>query len=140
MEEDPSKIPDFPGEDHAESRQIFVDQHPDAILTYMHAPHRKVVERIHRDYMVHGAVAFYEVAKMRSRSDQVVQTSGFSKTSDDLLRLVQLGDKISVTSEGSVMDRLHASFVVLEYLIICEFTMDAGPLKYVSELDTKARG
>ena len=33
MEEDPSKIPEIPGEDHAEFREIFVTQHPDMILT-----------------------------------------------------------------------------------------------------------
>ena len=112
-----------------------MNQHPDVILTYMREPHRKFVERIHRDYVVHGAVAFYEVAEMRSRSDQIVSTSGFSKTSDDLLRVVQHDNKVSVTSEGSVMDRLHAVFVALEYLNICEFTMEAGPLKYLSELE-----
>ena len=106
-----------------------------ANLTYMREPHRKFVERIHRDYMVHGAVAFYEVAEMRSRSDKIVSTSGFSKTSDDLLRVVQHDSKISVTSEGSVMDRLHAFFVALEYFNICELTMEAGPLKYLSELE-----
>ncbi|CAE7645183.1 unnamed protein product [Symbiodinium necroappetens] len=112
MEEDPSKIPEIPGEDHPEFREIFVNQHPDVILTYMREPHRKFVERTHRDYMVHGAVAFYEVTEMRSRSDQIVSTSGLSKTSDDLLRVVQHDNKISATSEGSVMDRLHAFFVV----------------------------
>ncbi|OLQ04162.1 hypothetical protein AK812_SmicGene12771 [Symbiodinium microadriaticum] len=135
MEEDPSKIPEIPGEDHAKFREIFVNQHPDVILTYMREPHRKFVERTHRDYMVHGVVVFYEVPEMRSRSDQIVSTSGFSKTSDDLLRVVQHDNKISATSEGSVMDRLHAFFVTLEYLNICEFTMEAGPLKYLSEIE-----
>ena len=108
MEEDPSKIPEIPDEDHAEFREIFVNQHPDIVLTYMREPHRKSVERIHRDYMVHGAVAFYEVAERRTRSDRLVQTSGFSKTSDDLSRVVQHDNKISVTSEGDVMDRIHS--------------------------------
>ena len=39
--------------------------------------------------MVHGAVAFYEVAELRARSDQIAQTSGMSKTTEDLLRVVQ---------------------------------------------------
>ena len=135
MEEDPSKIPEIPGEDHAEFREIFVNQHPDIVLTYTREPHRKFVERIHRDYMVHGAVAFYAVAEMRTRSDRLVQTSGFSKTSDDLLRVVQHDNKISVTSEGDVMDRIHSFFVALEYLNICEFSKDAGPLRYMSDLE-----
>ena len=108
MEEDPTKIPEIPGEEHAEFREIFVNQHPDIVLTYMREPHRKFVERVHRDYMVHGAVAFYEVDEMRTRSDRVVQTSGFSKTSDDLLRVVQHDNKVSVTPEGDVMDRIHS--------------------------------
>ena len=33
------------------------------------------------------------------------------------------------------MDRLHAFLVALEYLNICEFTFDAGPPKYISELE-----
>ena len=132
MEEDPSKIPEIPGEDHAEFREIFVNQRPDVILTYMREPQRKFVERIHRDYMIHGAVAFYEVAEMRSRSDQIVSTSGFSKTSDDLLRVAQHDNKISVTSEGSVMDRLHAFFVELEYLNICEFTRQGRSSTFLS--------
>ena len=135
MEEDPSKIPEIPGEDHAEFREIFVNQHPDVILTYMREPHRKFVERIHRDYLVHGAVAFYEVAEMRTRADRIVQTTGFSKTSDDLLRVVQSDNKVSIASDSDVMDRLHAFFIALEYLNICDFTIDAGPLKYLSELE-----
>ena len=135
MEEDPSKIPEIPGEDHAEFREIFVTQHPDMILTYMREPHRKFVERIHRDYLVHGAVAFYEVAEMRTRADRIVQTSGFSKTSDDLLRVVQSDNKVAIASDSDVMDRLHAFFIALEYLNICDFTIAAGPLKYLSELE-----
>ncbi|CAE7374222.1 unnamed protein product, partial [Symbiodinium necroappetens] len=135
MEEDPSKIPEIPGEDHAEFREIFVNQHPDVILTYMREPHRKFVERIHRDYLVHGAVAFYEMAEMRTRADRIVQTTGFSKTSDDLLRVVQSDNKVSIASDSDVMDRLHAFFIALEYLNICDFTIEAGPLKYLSELE-----
>ena len=118
MEEDPSKIPEIPGEDHAEFREIFVTQHPDMILTYMREPHRKFVERTHRDYLVHGAVTFYEVA-----------------TSDDLLRVVQSDNKVAIASDSDVMDRLHAFFIALEYLNICDFTIAAGPLKYLSELE-----
>ena len=93
MEEDLSKIPEIPGEDHAEFREIFVNHHPDIILTYMREPHRQFVERIHRDCRVHGAVAYYEVAEMRTRADRVVQASGFPKTSDDLLNVVHFDNK-----------------------------------------------
>ena len=84
-------------------------QHPDMILTYMWEPHRKFVERIHRDYLVHGAVAFYEVGEMLTRADRIVQTSGFSKTSDDLLRVVQSDNKVAIASDSDVMDRCMRS-------------------------------
>ena len=80
MEEDPRKIPEMPGEDHAEFRELFVRSRPDVLLTYHREPRRKLVERIHRDYMVHGAVAFYEVTELRARSDQIVQSGSFNQT------------------------------------------------------------
>ena len=135
MEEDPSKIPEIPGEDHAEFRETFVSARPDVILTYMRGPHRKFVERIYRDYMVHGSVSYYEVAEMRARSDRLVQTTGFSKTSEDRLKVVQHDNKAAIAAESDVLDRLHAFFVSLEYLNICDFTFAAGPLRYLSELE-----
>ena len=45
MEEDPSKVPEIPGEDHAEFRETFVSRHPDVLLPLHREPHRKFVER-----------------------------------------------------------------------------------------------
>jgi len=53
-----SKVPEIPGEDHAEFREQFVHKHPDVLLPPHREPHRKLVERIQRDYLVHGAVMF----------------------------------------------------------------------------------
>ena len=72
---------------------------------------------------------------MRTRSDHLVQTTGFSKTSDVLLKVIQQDDKASVTSEGNVIVRLHSFFIALEYLNMGEFRVDAGPLKYLAELE-----
>ena len=41
----------------------------------------------------------------------------------------------AASSESQVMDKLHAFFIKLEYLNICEFTNAAGPLKYLAELE-----
>ena len=118
MEEDLSKIPEIPGEDCAEFRQIFVNQHPDIVLTYMRELRHKFVAAI----MVCCAVAFYEVAEMRSQYDRVVQTPGFSKTLGDMLRVVQRDNKVSVTPEADLMYLIHAFFVAVEYLNLCEFS------------------
>ena len=41
----------------------------------------------------------------------------------------------AASSESQVMDKLHAFFITLEYLNICEFSVAAGPLKYLSDLE-----
>ena len=58
MEEDPSKVPEIPGDDHAEFREQFVHRHPDVLLPHHREPHRKLVERLQRDFLVHGSVPF----------------------------------------------------------------------------------
>ena len=135
MEEDPTKVPEIPGDDHAEFREQFVAKHPDVLLPPHREPHRKLVERIQRDFLVHGAVPFYQVGEFRTRSEQVVQKSGISKTADDLIKVVAVDQPVQAASEAQVIDKLHAFFVALEYLNICEFTVAAGPLKYLSELE-----
>ena len=135
MEEDPSKVPEIPGEDHAAFRDTFVARHPDILLPLHREPHRKFVERVQRDHMVHGFVHFYEVAEIRTRNEQIAQKSGISKSAEDLLRIVTVDQPVSASSESQVMDKLHAFFVTLEYLNICEFSFEAGPLRYLSELE-----
>ena len=135
MEEDPNKVPEIPGEDHAEFRQLFIDRHPDVVLPHHREPHRKFVERLQRDFLVHGAVNFYEVGEMRTRNESIAQKAGLSKNAEDLLRVVQIDQPAAAASESQVMDKLHAFFVALEYLNICEFSYKAGPLQYLSDLE-----
>eukprot|EP00913_Durusdinium_trenchii_P003180 g2940.t1 len=135
MEEDPSKVPEIPGDDHAEFREQFVSRHPDVLLPHHREPHRKLVERLQRDFLVHGSVPFYEVGELRTRSEQIAQKSGLSKNAEDLLKVVTIDQPTSAASEAQVMDKLHAFLVALEYLNICEFTYAAGPLRYLSELE-----
>lgn len=135
MEEDPNKVPEIPGDDHAEFREQFVAAHPDVLMPPHREPHRKLVERIQRDFLVHGAIPFYQVGEFRARSEQVVQKSGISKTAEDLIKVVVTDQPVQAASEAQVIDKLHAFFVALEYLNICEFTVAAGPLKYLSELE-----
>ena len=135
MEEAPSKVPEIPGEDHAEFRETFVSRHPDVVLPVHREPHRKFVERVQRDHLVHGFVHFYEVGEIRTRNEQIAQKSGLSKNAEDLLRVVTIDQPATASSESQVMDKLHAFFITLEYLNICEFSFKAGPLKYLAELE-----
>ena len=135
MEEDPSKVPEIPGDDHAEFREQFALKHPDVLLPHHREPHRKFVERIQRDFLVHGSVPFYEVGEMRTRCEQIAQKSGLSKNAEALLKVVTIDQPASAASESQVMDKLHAFLAALEYLNICDFTHAAGPLRYLSELE-----
>ena len=135
MEEDPSKVPEIPGDDHAEFREQFVVRHPDVLLPHHREPHRKLVERLQRDFLVHGSVPFYEVGELRTRSEQIAQKSGLSKNAEDLLKVVAVDQPSSAASESQVMDKLHAFLIALEYLNICDFSHAAGPLRYLSELE-----
>ena len=135
MEEDPSKVPEIPGDDHAEFREQFVARHPDVLLPPHREPHRKFVERIQRDFLVHGSVPCYQVGEMRIRSEQVPQKSGISKNAEDLLRVVTIDQPPPAASESQVMDKLHSFFVALEYLNICDFNAKSGPLRYMAELE-----
>ena len=85
----------------------------------MREPHRKFVE---------GFIATTS-STARSRSAKwprcglvrIVQMTGFSKTSDDLLRVVQPDNKVSIASDSDVMDRLHAFFIALIEALFCTF-------------------
>ena len=135
MEEDPHKIPELPQDDHSEFRQRFVKSHPDTILTVWKEPHKKFVERIHRDYAVHSSVPFYHVGEIRTRVETITQRSGMAKSADDLIKLAKEDEPAQVATSEEVMDRLFALFVALEYTNICPFTVLAGTVRYIKELE-----
>ena len=47
--------------------------HPDVILNIWREPHKKLVERISRDFTVHGCVPFYQVGEVRIRGFETVE-------------------------------------------------------------------
>ena len=135
MEEDPNKIPELSQEDHAEFRDRFVRVHPDVILIDAKEPHKKFVERLSRDFLIHGIVPFYEPAEIRTRADVIVVKSGLSRNAEDLLSISRADQPEPVTDVTTLFHRLHAFFMALEYLNICAFSRTEGPLKYLQELE-----
>ncbi|CAE7846640.1 unnamed protein product, partial [Symbiodinium sp. KB8] len=135
MEEDPNKIPELSQEDHAEFRDRFVRVHPDVILIDAKEPHKKFVERLSRDFLIHGIVPFYEPAEIRTRADVIVVKSGLSRNAEDLLSISRADQPEPVTDVTTLFHRLHAFFMALEYLNICAFSRVEGPLKYLQELE-----
>ena len=116
MEEDPTKIPEMAQEDHAEFRSRFVTAHPDVILLDAKEPHKKFVEKLSRDFLVHGMVPFYTVAEIRTRADSIIQKSGLTKNAEDLLTISKADEPDQVTDVHTLLHRVHAFFMALEYL------------------------
>ena len=135
MEEDPTKIPEMAQEDHAEFRSRFVTAHPDVILLDAKEPHKKFVEKLSRDFLVHGMVPFYTVAEIRTRADSIIQKSGLTKNAEDLLTISKADEPDQVTDVHTLLHRVHAFFMALEYLHICTYSRKAGPLRYMQELE-----
>ena len=135
MEEDPSKIPEMAQEDHAEFRARFVRTHPDVVLLDAREPHKKFVEKVSRDYLVHGMVPYYAVAEIRTRADTIVQKTGLTKTAEDLLTVSKADEPDAVTDANTLIHRVHALFMTLEYLNICQYSRKEGPLRYIQELE-----
>ena len=135
MEEDPSKIPEMAQEDHAEFRARFVRTHPDVVLLDAREPHKKFVEKVSRDFLVHGMVPYYAVAEIRTRADTIIQKTGLTKTAEDLLTVSKADEPEAVTDANTLIHRVHALFMTLEYLNICQYNRAGGPLKYIQELE-----
>ena len=70
-----------------------------------------------------------------TRSETLVQKSRLSKNAEDLLKVVTVDQPVAAASESQVMDKLHAFFVTLEYLNICDFSIVHRPLKYLELLE-----
>ena len=135
MEEDPNKVPEMAQEDHAEFRARFVSAHPDVILLDAKEPHKKFVEKLSRDFLVHGMVPYYPVAEIRTRADSIVQKTGLSKNTEDLLTITKADEPDQVTDVTTLLHQIHALFMGLEYLNICSYSRAAGPLRYLQELE-----
>ena len=135
MEEDPSKVPEMAQEDHAEFRGRFVRNHPDVVLLDAKEPHKKFVEKLSRDFLVHGMVPFYAASEIRTRSDTISQKTGLTRTAEDLLTVSKADEPDQVTDVHTLLNRIHAFFMALEYLNICGYSRAAGPLRYMQELE-----
>jgi len=135
MESDPRVIPSLPQDDMADFRSRFVLSHPDVILLPCREPHKKFVERMHRDFTIDSIVPCYDVGEFRRRNEQIAQKSGLAPSADLLVRMVQVDDlRTTVVNEAEVFDRITAFFVALEYLNICAFNEAEGTLRYFREL------
>ena len=135
MEEDPSKVPEMSSDDHSAMRRAFVATHPDVVLFDAREPHRKFVEKLNRDYLVHGCVPFYELAEIRSRADVIQSKAGLTRSAEDLLTISRADLPEPVTDVNEALNRVHAFIVALEYLNVAPYSGKSGALRYLRALE-----
>ena len=148
LEVDPTAIPEMAVAEYAEMRENFVKRHPDVLLTDYREPHKRFLERVSRDRVIHDVIPIYQLGEIRLRSEVIIQKSGLAPTAEHLLRIAKLDEAASVGSEEDALARLHAFFVTLEYLGVCGYSRfhlsDTGEWKgdaldYLLELENRRR-
>ena len=134
--DDPAKIPVVPEHERTLMRVAWKAAHPELDLHEHNEPHPRLVDRVKRDWTVHGRVLLYTLMEIRVRADVIHYMTAAAVTLDDLVRTVKEEvPQARVDSEEQVLDRIHAMFVAFEYLkIVTPAQFRAIGLKYLSEL------
>ena len=104
-----TRFPELSQEDHTEFHDRFVRIHPDVILIDAKEPHRKFMERLSCDFLIHGIVPYSEPVEIRARSDVIIVKSGLSWNAEDPLSIAYKADQPEpVTDVNTLFHRLHA--------------------------------
>ena len=114
LEEDVTKVPEMAVASYAEIREAFLASHPDVILADFREPHKRFLERLARDRLVHDAVLVYQLGEVRLRNETIIQKSGLASNAEQLLRIARTEEPAALNSEEDAMARIHAFFVALK--------------------------
>ena len=134
--EDPTKIPMIAENERLLMRANWVAAHPTHELSDYNEPHPRFLEKVRRDWIIHGRVVLYDLLEIRVKHDKVITKAAVYATCDKLLQAVQeeLPGSPADTAE-QVFDRLHAMFVTFEYCQILEpLQYETLSLRYLREL------
>ena len=69
LAEDPTKVPGIGEVDWNAMRTKFVAAHPELMLTQRNEPHRRFIEVLKRDMLLHGRVQYYDLSRVWVRGD-----------------------------------------------------------------------
>ena len=131
-------------------RQGFTRHHGDTILV---EPHKRFIERLNRDLLVHATVLTYELGEVRLRSETIIQKPTWSQTPEQLLKAAKVDVPAVVALSEDAINRIHAFFVGLEYVGQCAWgwfnvtrgpdghitNVTGGPLGFIKELEIRRR-
>ena len=132
--EDPTRIPEMPVLEHSELRKQFIKRHPEQLLTDQREPHKRFVERLSRDLVVHGVVPVFELSEVRVRAEVITQTQKLAQTTDSLMKIAKEDIPARVTLEDDALSRIYAMIVAFEYV-----PSTGGALDYLLEMGQRRR-
>ena len=113
--EDPGKIPCIGDTEFAEMRRKFMEAHPELRFDARVEPHRRFIETLLRDRIMHGRIPFVELSRCYVRGDGVItQTQGVLKDVDELLRVAREDQAVPVRGEDEVFHRITCFLYALE--------------------------
>jgi len=134
--DDLSKIPVIPDHERILMRQAWRREHPELDLHEACEPHPRFVDRVRRDWALHGRVANYRLTELRVKTDVIDYKPAAMLNLEELVKTVREEvPAAKVDSEDQVFDRLMAFFVTLEFLqILSPDDFRRVGLRYLSEL------
>ena len=108
LEEDPHKVPEMGVGEFAQMRASFFRLHPNTITPDFKLPHKKFMERLARDYLVHEAILPYELGEIRLHSEAVITKPAWSTTPQQLIKMSHVEEPVQIALEDDAMNRVYA--------------------------------
>ena len=145
LRQDPSLIPEIPVGEYNDFRARFVERHPDLNILEYREPHKKFIERMLRDQIMHDVIPAYKIGEMKLRSETVVHKANLTHTADLLLQVSKEEQPVAVSSEADAINQVTAFFMALKDLGVMthsKFTkvngkITGGALSYLGELEKR---
>jgi hypothetical protein len=117
LADDPNKIPQIPENERVLMRSAWLHAHEGHYLDDFNTPHPKFLDRIKRDWVVHGRIPYYELSEIRLAKDKVFTRPAVHLTVDNALQAVtQDLPGAPVENADQVYLRIRALFVAFEFL------------------------
>ena len=139
LAEDPTKVPGIGEVDWNAMRSKFVTAHPELLLTQRNEPHRRFIEVLRRDMLLHGRVQYYDLSRVWVRGDGPIgQTQHLHKSMEDLIKQVSVDNPVGVSTQEQVMERITALLYALEYVGVMKLNKDTS-FAYLKELQSFSR-
>ena len=89
MIDDLSKIPVIPDHERILMRQAWRREHPELDLHEACEPHPRFVDRVRRDWALHGRVANYRVTELRVKTDVIDYKPAAMLNLEELVKTVR---------------------------------------------------